>query len=126
MSSLKSRIEQLEKERQFQRWLMFSRFAEGLTDEQIEDIAIYWRFPEPLPEALPRGASRLDSLDRKELLKLWQADERAVARGIKEMKGRSTDELKYHMEHEHWPEQLCDPRNCCKQRMQSLGKHLGD
>jgi len=55
-----------------------------------------------------------------------KAEERAIASGIKEMKGRSTDELKYEMEHEHWPEQLCDPRNCCKQRMQSLGKHLGD
>ena len=59
MSSLKSRIEQLEKERQFQRWLMFERFLEGLTDEQLEDIALYWRFPEPLPEPLPRGASCL-------------------------------------------------------------------
>ena len=65
MSSLKSRIEQLEKECQFQRWLMFERFLEGLTDEQLEDIEIYWRFPEPLPEALARGASRLDcSIER--------------------------------------------------------------
>src|SRR5216683_7375525 len=112
MSSLKSRIQQLEKERQFQRWFMGSRFAEGLTDEQLEDIAIYCRFPEPLPEPLPRGASRLDSLDRKELLKLWEGDERAIARGIKEMEGGSTDELKYHIEHEHWPEQLCNVRNC--------------
>ena len=120
MSSLKNRIEQLEKERQFQRWFMFSRFIEGLTDEQLEDIAIYWRFPEPLPEPLARGASSLDSLDRKNLLKLWEAEERAIARGITEMKGRSADELKYEMEHEHWPEQLCGPRNCRKQRMDRL------
>ena len=120
MSSLKSRIEQLEKERQFQRWLMFERFIEGLTDEQLEDIAIYWRFPEPLPEPLPKGASSLDSLERKELLKRWEAEDRAIARGITEMKGRSADELKYEMEHEHWPEQLCGPRNCRKQRMDRL------
>ena len=126
MSSLKSRIGQLEKERQFQRWLRFSRFTEGLTDEQLEDIAIYWRFPEPLPEPLPRGASRLDSLDRKRLLKLWEAEERAIARGITEMKGRSADELKYEMEHEHWPEQLCNVTNCRKQRMQRLGIRLED
>ena len=99
---------------------MFSRFIEGLNDEQLEDIAIYWRFPEPLPEPLPRGASRLDSLERKELLNLWEAEERAIARGITEMKGRSADELKYEMEHEHWPEQLCGPRNCRKQRMDRL------
>ena len=91
---------------------MFSRFAEGLTDEQLEDIAIYWRFPQPLPEPLPRGASRLDSLDRKQLLKLWEADERAIAGLIQEMRGRSTDELKYHREHEHWPEQLCNVTSC--------------
>ena len=120
MSSLKSRIEQLEKERQFQHWLRFSRFTEGLTDEQLEDIEIYGRFPEPLPEPLPKGASSLDSLDRKNLLKLWEAEERAIARGITEMKGRSADELKYEMEHEHWPEQLCGPRNCRKQRMDRL------
>ena len=126
MSSLKSRIEQLEKERQFQRWFMFSRFIEGLTDEQLEDIELYWRFPEPLPEPLPKGASSLDSLDRKELLKLWEADERAIARGITEMKGRSADELKYEMEHEHWPEQLCNVRNCRKQRMQRLEIRLED
>ena len=126
MSSLKSRIEQLEKERQFQRWFMFSRFLEGLTDEQLEDIELYWRFPEPLPEPLPRGASRLDSLERKELLKLWEAEERAIARGITEMKGRSADELKYEMEHEHWPEQLCGPRNCRKQRMNRLEIRLED
>jgi len=126
MLSLKSRIEQLEKEREFQRWFMFSRFIEGLTDEQLEDIELYWRFPEPLPEPLPRGASRLDSLDRKNLLKLWEAEERAIACGIKEMNGRSTDELKYEIEHEHWPEQLCDPRNCRKQRMQRLGIRLED
>jgi hypothetical protein len=126
MSSLKSRIGQLEKEYQFQRWFMFSRFLEGLTDEQLEDIELYWRFPEPLPEPLPRGASRLDSLERKRLLKLWEAEERAIARGITEMKGRSADELKYEMEHEHWPEQLCGPRNCRKQRMQSLEIRLED
>ena len=126
MSSLKSRIEQLEKERQFQRWFMFSRFLEGLTDEQLEDIEIYWRFPEPLPEPLPRGASSLDSLERKELRKLWEAEERAIARGITEMKGRSADELKYEMEHEHWPEQLCGPRNCRKQRMRRLEIRLED
>ena len=120
MSSLKSRIEQLEKERQFQRWFMFSRFLEGLTDEQLEDIEIYGRLPEPLPEPLARGASSLDSLDRKELLKLWEAEERAIARGITEMKGRSADELKYEIQHHHWPEQLCGPRNCRKQRMDRL------
>jgi hypothetical protein len=75
---------------------------------------------------LPKGASRLDSLDRKNLLKLWEAEERAIARGITEMKGRSADELMYEIEHEHWPEQLCNVRNCRKHRMQRLDIRLED
>jgi hypothetical protein len=46
----------------------------------IEDLAVYWRFPDPLPKPLPMGASRLDGLDRQSLLKLWQEEERETAR----------------------------------------------
>jgi hypothetical protein len=34
----------LEKEQQFRTWLDFERFLEGLSDEQLEEIAIFWRF----------------------------------------------------------------------------------
>src|SRR5438270_1719515 len=66
-AALKNRVERLEKEKNFQRWFHFVRFVESFTDKQLEDIAIYWRFPEPLPEPLPMGASRLDGVDRKTL-----------------------------------------------------------
>ncbi len=95
MSSLKSRIQQLEKERQFQRWLMFERFLEGLNEQQLEAIATDWRFPELLPGPLPPGTSRFDGLDRNVLLRLWEESERETARIMHEMKGRSADELKY-------------------------------
>lgn len=39
MTTLKSRIERLEKEQRFQGWLWYERFLEGLTDEQLEAIA---------------------------------------------------------------------------------------
>jgi hypothetical protein len=76
MATLKNRIERLDKELRFRAWLAFERFLEGLSKEQLKDLATYWRFPDPLPEPLPLGASRLDALDRERLLKLWRDDER--------------------------------------------------
>ena len=105
MATRKSRIARLEKEQQFRRWLGFSRFLEGLTDLQLEDLAIHWRFPDPLPEPLRKGASRLDGLDRKNLLKLWEEEEYETARIIREQEGRNEDELKFKLHHGHWPEE---------------------
>ena|SRR5579864_786181 len=64
MAALKNRVERLEKEQRFQQWFHFERFLEGLTEEQLDDIVIYCRFPEPLPEPLPPGASRFRSSRR--------------------------------------------------------------
>ena len=72
---------------------------------QLEDVATHWRFPDPLPDPLPFGKSRLDGLDRKTLIRLWQEHER-------EWGGRSSDELDFYIRHEHWPEQGCDEK--CK------------
>ena len=124
MTSLKSRVERLEREHRFRIWLNFQRFLEGLTDEQLEDVAIDWRFPEPLPEPLPMGASRLDGLDRKSLMKLWEESERQserrTARTMQEMKDRSPDERRFHFHHQHWPEQACNTANCHKTRLDML------
>src|SRR5215831_3102862 len=107
MANLKSRVERLEKEQQFRTWIGFERFLESLTDEQLEELSLYWRFPEVLPEPLPKGASRLDGLDRKTLLKLWEESEREIGRLMEEMEGRSLDERRFHLDHQHWPEQSC-------------------
>lgn len=69
MAKVKNRITNLEKEALFWRWFHFSRFLEGLSEGQIEKIALHWRFPDPLPEPLPWGMSELDSLDRKSLIR---------------------------------------------------------
>jgi hypothetical protein len=109
MATLKRRIARLENEFRFQRWFHFSRFLEGLTDEQVEAIALDWRFPEPLPEPLPRGMSELDRLDKKTLLKRFEEDERETSRIMREMAEHSEDERKFDVRHGHWPEQGCGP-----------------
>jgi hypothetical protein len=98
-------MERLEKEQRFQEWLWYERFLEGLTDEQLEIAATEWRFPEPMPEPLPWGASKLDRLDRKSLLKLWQESERVFGH-------RTRNELKFYADNGYWPEQRMLPRYC--------------
>lgn len=56
-----------------------------------------------MPEPLPWGASKLDGLDRKSVLKLWEENERVFGH-------RSRDELKFYADNGHWPEQRMRPR----------------
>jgi hypothetical protein len=103
MTTLRSRIERLEKEQRFKDWFWYQRFLEGLAQEQLEAIATEGRFPEPMPEPLSWGASKLDRLDRKSLLRLWEEDERVFSH-------RSRDELKLFAENGYWPEHRMWPR----------------
>jgi len=112
MAALKNRVERLEKEQSFQRWLQFERFLEGLSDKQLEDIILYWRFPKRLPEPLPMGASRLDGFDRPSLNELFEESDRKTVKLMREMKGRTKDELRFHLRHDHWPEQACRAGEC--------------
>ena len=41
MANVKNRIAQVEKEAMFRRWFYFSCFLEGLSDGQIEEIALH-------------------------------------------------------------------------------------
>ena len=74
--SLETRLERLEKEARFEAWLWFQRFLESVTEQQLEDLATHWRWPEPMPPPLPIGASKLDSLDRQTLQKMFDQNER--------------------------------------------------
>jgi len=74
--SLETRLERLEKEARFEAWLWFQRFLESVTEQQLEDLATHWRWPEPMPPPLPIGASKLDSLDRQTLQKMFEQNER--------------------------------------------------
>ena len=104
MAKVKTRIAQLEKEARFRLWFNFSRFLEAMSDEQLKDIALDWRFPEPLPEALPWGMSELDRLDRKSLLQLWEKSERETSRIMLETSRHTEVERRFHLNHGHWPE----------------------
>jgi hypothetical protein len=103
---LSARIARLEQEKRFRDWLSCERFLEGLTEQQLELYALHGQLPEPLPEPLPQGASRLDGMDRKNLIKMWEADERKFG-------NRTKEELNFYCVHGHWPGQQCDER-CCK------------
>ena len=74
--SLETRLERLEKEARFDAWLWFERLLESLTEQQLEDLATHWRWPEAMPPPLPIGASKLDSLDRNTLQRMFEQDER--------------------------------------------------
>jgi hypothetical protein len=60
METRRTRLRRIEKEAQFRRRLDFSRLLENLSDSQIQEIAIYFRFPGPMPEQLPIGMSKVD------------------------------------------------------------------
>src|ERR1700737_5409375 len=78
METLRTRLRRLEKEAGFRRWLEFSRLLETLSNSQLEEVAIYFRFPDPMPEPLPIGMSKLDGLDRKTLLRMCEEEERTI------------------------------------------------
>ena len=107
------RIERLESETQFQRWLWHARLLESLTIEQLEEYACLGRLPDPLPELLPRGKSELGGLDRKHLMQLWEDEVRFFG-------GRSRQELMFFTAHGHWPEQACDKQECGKARFDEI------
>ena len=100
-----SRIARLEREKRFRDWLTLKRFLESFTDPQLELFVLYGRLPEPLPEPLPAGASRLDGLDRKTLIRMWEAEEQ-------DFEGRTDEEIDFYCNHGHWPGQSCDARTC--------------
>jgi hypothetical protein len=101
MTGLKKQVERLEREYRFRRWFHFQRLLEALTVEQLEAIAARGRYPDPLPEPLPHGKSRLDSLNRNSLVKLWQEDERTHA----QFSCRKAEDKEFFCVHGHWPEQ---------------------
>ena len=114
MTTLKSRVERVERAYRFRAWLEAERFFESLTEEQLSTYARDGNLPEPLPEPLPIGKSRLDGLDRQNLIKLWRENDRIY-------RGRSREEMLSFAIHAHWPEQACDER-CDAQPVSDGGK----
>ena len=73
MTMLKSRLERLEKEQRFQMWYAVEDALGRFTQEEREAYATTGRIPESLPFD---ELGRLDGLDRKTLLKLFEEHQR--------------------------------------------------
>ena len=92
--TLRNRLQSLEKRRRFLDWFVRQRYYETLTDEELEKCAAGGS----LPDLVPNRPSRLDTLDRKSLLKLWEKDQLTFG-------GRTHEELEFYAENGFWPEQ---------------------
>ena len=113
MTTHKHRMDLLELEMRFRRWLWHQRLLEGLSIEQLEEYAVLGRLPDPLPDLLSRGKSALDGLARKRLRQLWEEDTRRYV-------GRGQEELIFFCFHGHWPEQACIEQPCSKARSEEI------
>src|SRR6266478_9847679 len=105
MSELRARIKRLEDECHFRRWFQFERYMESLSEEQLSFFARHGFCEDPQPEPLLFGSSKLDTLDRKKLVELWQESERTHA----QFATRSSEDQECFCIHGHWPEEVCGP-----------------
>jgi hypothetical protein len=92
--SIRNRLAKIEDKRRFLNWFVGARFIDSLTDNELESYVRDRRPPEPVPNR----PSKLDRLDRKSLIRLWQEDERIWG-------SRSREELDHFSENGFWPEQ---------------------
>ena len=102
-TTLRSRIERLERELQFRAWVRHQRFLKSLSFEELGQLATTGQIPNR-PQPLP-GTSPLDNMTREELHKLWEENKRVFF-------GRNSKELDFYAVHGHWPEQGCANRDC--------------
>jgi hypothetical protein len=99
VAKLEVRLDRVEVELRFKSWFRFTRWLETRTDQELEDYrASDGTLPCPFPDP-PPGSVRLDNLDRKALIKLWEEDQRWS-------EGRSSKDLGYYADHGHWPDQV--------------------
>src|SRR5260370_3957449 len=76
-------------------WVLSPRFFDSRTVDELEAYVRENRVPDPAPNR----PSRLDGLDRKSLLQLWEEDEQIL-------EYRSNEDLKHFCSHGPWPERL--------------------
>lgn len=96
--SVPRRVERLRREVEFKVWIRMERILESMAHEELEHLAAIGEWPNR-PDPL-QGTSRLDNMNRKELLALWKQDQAKFA-------GRNQEQLTFYARHRHWPEQSC-------------------
>ena len=93
MTTIRNRIERLEREMRFRRWVRFRRFLESLSPDEVMEFAMTGQRPQR-PGPAP-GMSPIDDMEREQLLKMWKEDEREFA-------GRNCAELAYFALNGYW------------------------
>lgn len=93
-TACETRLACLENELQLRRWLRLQRVFETMTANELEAFAItgVW-VDRPEPEF---GLSKLDSMDRARLIRLWKTSLTIYA-------GHSRSELDFYAIHGYWP-----------------------
>jgi len=93
MTSVKNRLDRLEKEQRFKRWFEIHDFLEKLTYEELKTYAETGVYCTSIADR----PSSSDGRDHKALLKLFEEHELFFG-------GRSYEELSFYVEHGCWPE----------------------
>ena len=65
----RKRLDRIEGEVRFRAWIGSERMLESMSQEELEVLAATGQWP-GRPEPAP-GASKLDEMNREDLLKLW-------------------------------------------------------
>ncbi len=94
----KARLERLEWEGQFCRWIALQRYLECLTLEQLRFLVEHGYVEGQVTKPL---RSKFDGMSKKALLALWREDERLMAR----LEGRSKDEKRFYLRNGHFPDE---------------------
>ena len=92
-TSIRDRLEKLDRDRRFLDWFVLQRFLVTLTMEELET----WTFGGSLPDPIPNRPSSFDTMDRKSLSRLWEENELIFA-------GRSKEEHEFYAANGFWPE----------------------
>lgn len=100
MRTIRNRVEQLETEFRFRKWLAGARLLERFTAEQLLDFAAHKTIPESIPPPLPSGESESDGLDKRTLMKLWKENERIG----REFMRHTEEERLFWTQHGHFPD----------------------
>lgn len=93
-ASIRNRLEKLEDKRRFLDWFVMARLFDILSEDELERYGRDGKLSEPVSNR----TSRLDTLDRKSLLRLWEEEEQVLG-------GRSAEDLEYLTKNGIWPEQ---------------------
>jgi hypothetical protein len=84
LKGIKLRLEAAEEELRFKMWIRVERLIENTSEQELEEYCRTGAYSPRLDP--PPGASRLDTLDRATLLRLWKQSEQT-------WRGRNREDL---------------------------------